>query len=74
MASEEISERGFERFHRRFLSYGLGSVCAFFIIKSLSSMFNQGSFVVCEILARQHREGIEEDHPKNPAKIVNNLS
>lgn len=30
--------------------------------------------MVCEILARQSSEGIEEDHPKNPAKILNNLS
>ena len=30
--------------------------------------------MVCEILARQDTEGIEEDHPKNPAKILNNLS
>jgi hypothetical protein len=30
--------------------------------------------MVCEILARQNSEGIEEDHAKNPAKILNNIA
>lgn len=40
ISSTEISERNFERFHRRFLAFGFGSITAFFIIKSLSNMFN----------------------------------
>ena len=52
VASTDISERNFERFHRRFLSFGFGSIFAYFIIKSLSNMFSHGSKVVCEILAR----------------------
>ena len=30
--------------------------------------------MVVEIMARQSNEGIEEDHPKNPARIINNIS
>lgn len=40
LSSTEISERDFEKFHRRFLAYGLGSITAYFIIKSLGNMFN----------------------------------
>ena len=74
VANMEISERNFEKFHRRFLAFGFGSVFAFFVIKSLATVFSHGSYVVCEILARQNNEGIEEDHPKNPARILINLS
>lgn len=52
ISSVEISEWNFERFHRRFLAYGFGSIVAYFIIKSLCNMFIQGSSMVCEILAR----------------------
>jgi Na+/H+-translocating membrane pyrophosphatase len=71
---EEMTEKNFERFHRRFLSYGFGSVFAYFLIKSLSNLFSNASGMVCEILASQNSEGIEEDHAKNPAKILNNIS
>jgi len=30
--------------------------------------------MVMEILARQNVDGLEENHPKNPAKIVNNIT
>lgn len=69
-----IDERKFEKFHRRFLSFGFGSAFAYFIIKSLSHVFSQGSSMVVEIMARQSSDGIEEDHPKNPARIINNVS
>lgn len=39
IAQNEISERNFEKFHRKFMAYGLGSVFAFFVIKSISNMF-----------------------------------
>jgi hypothetical protein len=74
MESEQMTEKNFERFHRRFLAFGFGSVFAFFLIKSLSKMFANASYMVCEILARQNSEGIEEDHAKNPAKILNNIA
>lgn len=74
LSSTEITERDFEKFHRGFLAYGFGSIVAYFIIKSLANMFGQGSQIVMEILARQSLEGLEENHPKNPAKIVNNIT
>ena len=69
----KITDKNFERFHRRFLSYGFGTVFAYFIVKSLSNQFCQGTQMVTEILSRQTSEGIEEDHPKNPAKILSNI-
>lgn len=69
-----IDDRAFEKFHRRFFSFGFGTVFAYFLIKSLSHVFCQGSAMVVEIMARQSSEGIEEDHPKNPARIINNIS
>ena len=39
LAAEEVSDRNFEKFHRRFLAFGFGSVVAFFVIKSLSKLF-----------------------------------
>lgn len=69
-----VDDRAFEKFHRRFLSFGFGTVFAYFVIKSLSHVFCQGSSMVVEIMARQSSEGIEEDHPKNPAKIISNIS
>lgn len=74
MESEQMTEKNFERFHRRFLAFGFGSVFACFLIKSLSNLFANASYMVCEILARQNSEGIEEDHAKNPAKILNNIA
>lgn len=74
LANQGFTPIQFERFHRRFLAFGFGSTFAYFIIKSLTNLFCQGTLMVCEILARQSSEGIEEDHPKNPAKILNNLS
>lgn len=74
MSTESVTSTDFERFHRRFLAYGFGSVFAYFIIKSLTNLFCQGSLMVCEILARQSTDGIEEDHPMNPAMIMYNLS
>ena len=70
----KITDKNFEKFHRRFLSFGFGSVFAYFIIKSLTNQFCQGAQMVTEILSRQSSEGIEEDHPKNPAKIISNIS
>lgn len=70
LAAEEMTEREFERFHRRFLCYGLGSVVAFFVTKSLASAVCHGSALAAEALARQTADGIEEDHPKNPAQIM----
>ncbi len=52
VSSTEISEKNFEKFHRRFLSFGFGSIFAFFVIKSLTNMFTHGSQVVVEILHR----------------------
>ena len=69
-----VTERNFERFHRRFISFGLGSTFAYFVIKSLSTMFCHGTYICCEILSRLDSEGIEENHPKNPAKILSNIS
>lgn len=74
MSPTSITATQFERFHRRFLAFGFGSVFAYFIIKSLTNLFCQSTLMVCEILARQSSEGIEDDHPKNPAKILSNLS
>jgi hypothetical protein len=39
LASEEVSDRNFEKFHRRFLAFGFGSVVSFFVIKSLAKLF-----------------------------------
>ena len=66
----------YEKFHRRFLSYGLGSIFMFFLVKSLSNVFSSGSKLVLEIMERGSVEGerIESDHPRNPAKIYSNLS
>ena len=58
----KITDQSFEKFHRRFLTYGFGSVFAFFIVKSFSNMFCQGTNLVTEILARQSTEGVEEDN------------
>lgn len=74
MSTEKVTSTDFERFHRRFLAYGFGSVFAYFIIKSLANLFCQGSLMVTEILARQAGEGIEEDHPMNPATMMLNVS
>ena len=52
MSTEKVTSTDFERFHRRFLAYGFGSVFAYFIIKSLANLFCQSSLMVCEILAR----------------------
>ena len=71
---EEMTEKNFERFHRRFIAYGFGSVFAFFVIKSLTNLFSNSSHMVCEMLARQPSEGIDENHAKNPAKILHNIS
>lgn len=74
LAAEEVSDRNFEKFHRRFLGFGFGSIVSFFIIKSLTKLFIQGSSSVVEIMARQTFEGLEEDHPKNPSRILQNIS
>lgn len=73
ISAATMTEREFERFHRRFLCFGLGSVFAFFVVKSLSTAVTHGSALVVETLARQSADGIEEDHPKNPAQIMLNL-
>lgn len=70
--SRKLHTSYFEYFHRKFLCYGLGSVFAYFITKSLSHLFCQGSRIVYEILHRD--KGIPNDHPRNPARIINNIS
>lgn len=62
----------FEYFHRKFLSYGLGTVFSYFVTRSMSHLFCQGSRMVYEILHRD--KGIPNDHPRNPARIVSNIS
>lgn len=62
----------YEYFHRKFMCYGLGSVFALFITKSMSHLFCQGSRIAYEILDRD--KGIPSDHPRNPARIINNIS
>lgn len=42
----------FERFHRRFLAYGLGSNIAFFLVKTVCNVFSMGSKLTYEIMAR----------------------
>ena len=65
--------KDFERFHRRFIAYGLGSNFAYFVVKSLCNLHCMGSKITYEILARQ-MNGIPPDHPKNPARILNNVN
>ncbi len=70
--SRKLPTNYFEYFHRKFLCYGLGSVFSFFVGKSMSHLFCQGSRIVYEILHRD--KGIPSDHPRNPARIINNIS
>jgi len=70
--SKKLPTPYFEYFHRKFLSYGLGSVFAYFVTKSMSHLFCQGSRITYEILHRD--KGIPNDHPRNPARILNNIS
>lgn len=62
----------FEYFHRKFMCYGLGSIFSYFVGKSMTHLFCQGSRMVYEILHRD--KGIPNDHPRNPARIINNIS
>ena len=39
MSTEKITSTQFERFHRRFLAFGFGSVFAYFVIKSITHLF-----------------------------------
>lgn len=75
-ATNSEDGKDYEKFHRRFLAYGLGSIFMYFMIKSLTNVFSSGSKIVYEILDRGSQEGerIEEEHPRNPAKIMSNLS
>ena len=66
--------RGYEKFHRRFLAFGLGSNFTYFVVKSLCNGFSMGTRMTYEILGRNKVLGIPADHPKNPARIINNLS
>ena len=68
------SNSGFEKFHRRFLSFGFGSVFAYFLVKSMANIFCMGSRLTYEVLNREEGSGIPVDHPKNPATIINNIS
>ena len=70
--SRTLPTNYFEYFHRKFLCYGLGSVFSYFVGKSMSHLFCQGSRMVYEILHRD--KGIPNDHPRNPARIINNIS
>jgi hypothetical protein len=72
--SNKLSASDFERFHRRFLSFGFGSIFAYFLIKSLSNLMIQGTRMCQEIMARQVHDGIPSDHPRNPASIIHNIS
>ena len=40
MGKEHTHSKDFERFHRRFLSYGLGSNLAYFFTKTLCNVFS----------------------------------
>lgn len=62
----------FEYVHRKFIMFGFGSVFTLFTTKSLSHLFCQGSKIAYEILHRD--KGIDHDHPRNPARILSNIS
>ena len=70
--SRKLPTNYYEYFHRKFLCYGLGSVFSYFVVKSMSHLFCQGSRMVYEILHRD--KGIPSDHPRNPARIISNIS
>lgn len=70
--SSKLPTAYFEYFHRKFMCYGLGSIFSYFVTKSVSHLFCQGSRIVYEILHRD--KGIPSDHPRNPARIINNIS
>ena len=48
----------FEKFHRRFLSYGLGCNVTYFIVKSICNVFSMGSHLTYEIMSRQGVDSI----------------
>lgn len=56
------------------MAYGLGCIFIFFIIKSQSNIFSMGTRLGYEILSREEGSGIPVDHPKNPARILHNMS
>lgn len=70
--SSKLPTPYFEYFHRKFMCFGLGSIFSYFVTKSVSHLFCQGSRIVYEILHRD--KGIPSDHPRNPARIINNIS
>jgi hypothetical protein len=72
----ELEGRDYEKFHRRFLAYGFGSIVVYFVIKSLTNVFSSGSKMVYECLENKtvESEHIPPDHPRNPGKIMSNVS
>jgi hypothetical protein len=71
--NEGKKSKDFEKFHRRFLAYGFGSNFTYFVVKSLCNLNCMGTLMTYEIMGRQIN-GMRVDHPKNPARILNNLS
>lgn len=69
---EGRKSRDFEKLHRRFLAFGFGSNFTYFLVKSLCNLNCMGTRMTFEILARQ-LGGIPTDHPKNTARILNNV-
>lgn len=70
--SRSLPTSYFEYFHRKFMCYGLGSIFSYFVTRSMGNLFCQGSRIVYEILHRD--KGIPNDHPRNPGRIINNIS
>ena len=70
--SKSLPTSYFEYFHRKFMCYGLGSIFSYFVTRSMGNLFCQGSRIVYEILHRD--KGIPNDHPRNPGRIINNIS
>jgi len=43
-------------------------------MKSMTNIFTMGSRMTYEVLAKETSSGIPIDHPKNPARIMENIS
>lgn len=71
--NEGKKSKDFEKFHRRFLAFGFGANFTYFVIKSLCNLNCMGTRMTYEISARQLK-GMPASHPKNPARILNNMS
>lgn len=71
--NEGQKSKDFEKIHRRFIAYGFGSNFTYFLVKSLCNLNCMGTRMTFEILGRQS-PSIPTDHPKNAARILNNIS